>query len=428
MAKSKFKIFFSLILFAVIFFSTYAQGNSNQLYEYINYALQNDSRYMALEEKYIGSKAAIDLARSEKSIMFDLSGNNQLLNSELGGRDFSNSARIGIGASYKLFDNGVTNLSITSSGKESQAVLYELKQRKQEIILRSLLALDSFNRTSESIEIRIKSVEILNRQLRGAQLKYEIGDGTITDVALAQSRLASVQSGLVREKRVFQMVKSEMILIFGENTELESIDLDSYTINLPVSLESALEYGRNNNYSLLQRQTLFEREEKELAKSKKQFGPIISITSRVDYRNQRNFGSTGSFSSSETSPQVLLNFSLPLGTGGKSTALETIASSRLNQAYFEYHNTEKELAFLIRNSWESLELLEELKEYTGVAVTTAELALEGAIKERDAGIRPAIDVLTAEQRLLDSKIAFLNAERSVFSNKVSLASYLSLLR
>ena len=97
------------------------------------------------------------------------------------------------------------------------------------------------------------------------------------------------------------------------------------------------------------------------------------------------------------------------------------ASSRIRQSKhtsaqrrIEVLQAEREVRERVRNAWEQLRAARAIIESSEAQVRANEIALEGVRQEADVGSRTTLDVLDAEQELLDSQVELVRAQRDEY--------------
>ena len=103
---------------------------------------------------------------------------------------------------------------------------------------------------------------------------------------------------------------------------------------------------------------------------------------------------------------------MPLFTGGRSLA--AIAASRdVNNALVKnVHAASDALERTVIVAWNNVAATKSANAATREQITAAELALDGVRQENTLGTRTNLDVLNAEQALLDARVALVQAERN----------------
>jgi outer membrane protein len=132
-----------------------------------------------------------------------------------------------------------------------------------------------------------------------------------------------------------------------------------------------------------------------------------------DYINTVS-GNTGGFDRSGTQTTVGLNTRIPLYQGGLPSARIRQAQAIEGQVQEQVIGTERAVVANARASWAAYDAAQRAIASNQVAVSANELALEGARAERSVGTRTVIEVLNAEQELLNSQVQLVSARRDAY--------------
>jgi outer membrane protein len=133
----------------------------------------------------------------------------------------------------------------------------------------------------------------------------------------------------------------------------------------------------------------------------------------ADYLNQLTGGTNG-LSRSGTATSIGLSSQIPLFQGGLPAARIREAQALQGQAQEQLVGTERAVVQATRAAFARYEASERAIESNTVAVQANELALEGARAEQSVGTRTVLDVLNAEQELLNSQVALVTAKRDAY--------------
>jgi outer membrane protein len=109
-----------------------------------------------------------------------------------------------------------------------------------------------------------------------------------------------------------------------------------------------------------------------------------------------------------------LSASIPIFQGGLPAARIRQAQAQEGQTLEQVVGTERAVVQAARAAFANYEAAERQIEAQTVAVQANELALEGARAEQTVGTRTVLDVLNAEQELLNSQVSLVTAKRDAY--------------
>jgi outer membrane protein TolC len=113
----------------------------------------------------------------------------------------------------------------------------------------------------------------------------------------------------------------------------------------------------------------------------------------------------------KTTGQMKLSLSIPLYQKGSVYSRLRAAKQDARQSLQKLEETRRSVSEAAAKAWVSLETAKaRIKSYSA-QIEAAEIALEGVQREAAVGSRTVLDVLDAEQELLDAKISLVGANR-----------------
>ena len=140
--------------------------------------------------------------------------------------------------------------------------------------------------------------------------------------------------------------------------------------------------------------------------------PTISGVASGDYFNR--YRATISASSPGTATSVGANARVPIYQGGLPSARIRQAQAIEGQVLEQRIGTERSVVSVTRSAFADYKAAIEAVASSEVAVKANELALEGVRAENSVGTRSVLDVLNAEQELLNSQVILVTARRDAY--------------
>ena len=260
-------------------------------------------------------------------------------------------------------------------------------------------------RDEEAASIRRNNVRILARQELAAQTRFDVGAGTKTDVAQAQSRLAAAESGLAQADAQLQFSRANYERLVGHIP----IDLQAVPqFILPSTVGEAKDIALQNNPQLLAAYFGIEAAEANIDVARSASKPVVSLNG--SYGRQR--GQITSFDSADQGT-IAAQISVPIFSGGLNSSRRRQAELAKTRLGFELKDAERRVEASIIQLWAQLEAAKRVLISSQAQVRAAETAFEGVDLEQSVGTRTTLDVLDAEQEVLNAKLAVTEAERNV---------------
>lgn len=415
-------LFLASSLFGAVQAQTHAADEGNRHFQ--SELRQFLSRNAALEigeYELAATRADIEIVKSEKRPQLILSGSagyvEQLVTSSsvLSDRSSDGSARLTV--SQLLYDGGNASQRRRVREASSEAAKRSLDARFIEAINLAADHYFTLAAVSGKIGIRETGIRLLERVQRENELKFDIGEGTRTEIGFSSARLASRQRDLHLERFALEAASETYRHAFGALPLALNIDPPSCA-QLPQSFEAFEDRAVQQNPALLV--ALAEESEASLAveAARTVMGPRLSLEGGAVARRT----DLGGFFDRQSSLglEARLNLNMPLSSGRRKSAMRDKARQTYLVTSVRRQEIYRQLALAATLQWSEYQMIKDALSAAEKAVGYAELALEGASKERDAGLRSGLDVLRAEEGLLAAKVARVDLQARLSRSQVGL--------
>ncbi|MES2493065.1 MAG: TolC family outer membrane protein [Pseudomonadota bacterium] len=263
------------------------------------------------------------------------------------------------------------------------------------------------------------NVEVLDVNLTATRDRYEIGDLTRTDLAQSEARLAQSQGELRSSEAVLAASRETYIQLVG--TVPAGLEAPPPLPNMPASVEEAVAFALLNNPDLLaarERSTAAGYDTEVAGSGRLPKVSIFSSVDRTDYLNSYPLSRDQRF----TSAQVGVRLSIPLFQGGLPAAQQRQAQAREGVALEQEVGAEREVVAAVRSSYQQWQAALDVIQTSQAAVNAAALGLEGVRAENSVGNRTILDILNAEQELLNTQVLLVRARRNAYVAGFNLLS------
>jgi outer membrane protein len=272
------------------------------------------------------------------------------------------------------------------------------------------------------VDLNRAQVGVLQINLEATRDRFEIGDLTRTDVAQSEARLAQAVSSM--ESARANLIRSKEIYIQLVGKQPENLEAPPPLPNLPETPDSAVKVSLDNNPDVIAA-----RENREAAGFDRKAAnasrlPTVSVFTQGTYSNALNSISSNipgfQADNSSLSAQAGVRATIPLYQGGQPAAQIRQAQARLGQAQELEIAAEREAIAQTRAAYASWRASLDVIASSERAVAANELSLEGTRAENSVGNRTILDILNAEQELLNSKVQLVTARRNAYVAGFSL--------
>jgi outer membrane protein len=250
------------------------------------------------------------------------------------------------------------------------------------------------------LALNVNNERVLARQLEGTVARFGIGEVTKTDVAQADAALAGAKSTRQIAEGTLLTARASYKHLVGE---LPNVLVEPQPLKLPVkNEEEAAQLASANNPSVIA--ALFDdaanRDAIDVA-----FSALMPQVS-VQASGARNDNSGGP-GSRTIGGQVVLNASVPLYQGGAEYSRVRQARQNQQQTQMTLEDARRGAVQSATQAWETLEATQASLATTRAQIKSNALALEGVTREAGVGSRTTLDVLNAQQLLLNSQVTLV---------------------
>jgi outer membrane protein len=328
----------------------------------------------------------------------------------------------GINLSVPIYTGGAVRNGVLAAENRVQAGQAGLRATESAIFSAVVGAYMDVIRDESIVELNRAQVGVLQVNLEATKDRFEIGDLTRTDVAQSEARLQlaignmeGARSNLIRSKEIY------IQLVGNEPGDLEA---PPPLPNLPATPDDAVKVALDANPDLIAAREVREAALYDRRGANASRLPQVAGFTSGSYSN--NLGSIDSgtsgraFDTSNSSAQIGVRATVPLYSGGQPAAQIRQAQARLGQAQEQEIAAEREAIAQTRASYASWRASLQVIAASERAVSANELSLEGTRAENSVGNRTILDILNAEQELLQSKVQLVTARRNAYVAGFSL--------
>jgi outer membrane protein len=323
---------------------------------------------------------------------------------------------VGPEASVPIYNGGATRNSVRAAETRVGAGQANLRATESAIFSSVVATYMDVIRDESVVELNRAQVGVLQVNLEATRDRFEIGDLTRTDVAQSEARLALAISNM--ESARANLIRSKEIYIQLVGREPGALEAPPPLPNLPETPDMAVEVALEQNPDLIaaKQQVTAAGYDRSAANTARL--PRVSAFAQGNYANP--LGSLGSANIGNFLQQDSLSATLgvqatiPLYQGGRPAAQLRQANARLSQVQELEIATERDVIAQTRAAYASLRASNDVITASERAVSANELSLEGVRAENTVGNRTILDILNAEQELLNSKVQLVLARRNAY--------------
>lgn len=343
-------------------------------------------------------------------------GVNQNIYSNRAGFGSGRNVNAGVDVSYPLFEGGATRNRIGAANERVAAGRAALRATEGDVFTDAVSVYMDVIRDRMIVNLNQNQVRVLETNLQATRDRFEVGDLTRTDVAQSEARLALARSTLATAEGRLRGSEEAYRRVIGELPA--DLQPPPPLPPLPATPDEAVEIALANNPDLISIAAQIRAAGRDVSVVRADRLPTVSGVTSGDYTNylgsaDEQFGGIGN-ANSITSSAVGVQARIPIYQGGVVGARVRQAQAVQSQLLERGIETERFVIASARAAFASYRAALEAIESNEVAVAANTLALEGTRAEQTVGTRNVLDVLNAEQELLNSQVALVTARRDAY--------------
>ncbi len=312
---------------------------------------------------------------------------------------------VGITGTQTLFNGFQTGNSVRQAESQVSAARETLRLIEQNVLLNAATAYMNLLRDTAILELQKKNVEVLAEQLRQTRDRFTVGEVTRTDVAQAESRLAAGRSQVANAESNFIAARAFYRQVIG--VEPGKLAPASPVDRLsPATLRGAIASGESRNPNVTAAMFGIDVQALQVKINEGALFPTLTVTANAEQRWNVSPNVVERFEGS-----VIGQLSVPIYQGGSEYATIRQSKETLAQTRLDMETARDQARADVVQAWGQLDAAKAQILATQAQVTAAEIALNGVREEARVGQRTTLDVLNAQQELVNARVALVTAQR-----------------
>jgi outer membrane protein len=324
---------------------------------------------------------------------------------------------LGVNAQFlvPVYSGGAIRNGINAAKQRIEAGQADLRNTEATVFSQVVAAYMDVLRTEALAALSANNVAVLRTNLEATSDRFQIGDVTITDVAQSRSRLAVAEGDFQQAEANLIAARETYARLVGRAPgELEA---PPPLPGLPDAVGEAIVTALENNPNLIAAKQRAEAAGFDTKVAGAGRLPTIGLFANGDYTNF--FGTLGgpvaaNFLQNETTANAGVRLTIPLFQGGLPAARQRQAGARESAAMEDVIASERQVIAETRSTFSSWQAANAVIRSSQAAVDAAELSLEGVRAENSIGNRTILDVLNAEQELVNARAQLVTARRNAY--------------
>ncbi|AXT26605.1 transporter [Ruegeria sp. AD91A] len=303
----------------------------------------------------------------------------------------------GLGLTQLLYDGGASILGKQSAQETVLSTRQTLIDIEQQVLIRAANAYLGVLLQEETVAIRQNNVDVSAEELRASNDRFEVGEVTRTDVALSEAQLASSQADLAVARGELSIAQAEYVNAVGKAPG-RTAGQPSLP-NLPRSEAEAISLAQRNHPAILSAQHQVRAFDLIVQQQRANLGPNVSLNADAGVRESYD---NNDYVNDAT---VSLDFTQPIYAGGRLAANVRRAMANRDASRANLLNVQKNITQGVTDRYAAFQAASASLRASTERVRASQVAFDGIREEATLGARTTLDVLNAQQDLLDAQLA-----------------------
>lgn len=329
-----------------------------------------------------------------------------------------NNLQAALSASLTIYDGGKSRDAINSTENQILAGRENLRAAEQNLLLNATIAYHDVIRGQQVVQSGQNSVRVLEQQLQAANDRFEVGATTRTDVSLTEARVAAAKSALAANRGALVAAQEAFRAIVG--VAPVSLSTPAALPNLPRTQGEAESIAMREHPTLKAARYLETASEIDLSRARKVRVPTVALNGSLSY-------SDDNYSDALAGVGIGVSAQMPLYQGGALSSIIRQSATLMERRKAETQNAMAGVRQQVAQAWSNLQVANLSISAYQAQVRAAQAAYDGVSQETRLGARTILDLLDAEQELLNAKTGLSGGQRDVRIAGYALLAAMGLL-
>ena len=331
-------------------------------------------------------------------------------NGGVNGNGFANGGSFPKQAALTITENVFNGNRTVNGVRQAESQVLEAREQtrttEQNTLQNGATAYMNVLRDTAILDLDRNNIIVLEEQLRETRRRLAVGEVTVTDMAQADASLATARSTyFTAQANLLTSIGNYRQVIGTEPRQLQPArPIDAI---LPSTLEEAIDVSLAEHPAIQAAFHNVDVAELQVKLNEGMLYPTLNLVGTVQAADQYNGIPTARYFNAS----VLAQLNVPIYTGGDTYASIRQAKELLAQARLQADLQRTVVRANVVSNWGLLESSKAVTQASRAAVRSSEVALDGVREEAKAGQRTTLDVLNAQQALLQTRVALVSAER-----------------
>lgn len=317
---------------------------------------------------------------------------------------------LGLTLVQPIFRGFQTQNTVRSAESSVLAEREVLRDSEQTVMLDAVTAFVDVIQNLALVRLQEANLKFLSEQVKASQDRFQVGEGTQTDVAQAQASEAQAEADLASARAAVQTARAQFRAITG--LEAKKLVLQPVGEKVrPKGLDVALTVAQKEHPAILATIHNVDVAIFNVKALEGQTLPQVDLQAGLSRDYTYGGVTVGSPRYTDTA-SVQLNMTVPIYQGGLVSSQVRQAKEDLGGARIQVDLNRDNIRAQVVSSWYDLEAAEAAINSARTAVVANQLAVNGVVEEQRVGQATTLDVLQQQSLLIDAQTTLVQAERN----------------
>lgn len=316
-----------------------------------------------------------------------------------------NTKTAGVVITQPLYTGGQVSANVDAAKSAQSSQTAVLNAEEERVFLDVATVYSDVVRDQAVLKLQQNNLDVLNRQLGATQAQFQNGEVTHTDVAQAEARVAGAQAALIQAQGALATSQAAYLRVVG----MQPGTLEQAAIPEPLpSSEAETVQLAQTNYPVLAASYAENSAQQQVEAVAGKQKPDIELTGQLLEARDPQI-----FLSRMDTRSIMLTFSMPLYSGGALDAEKHAAEQRASASHDELLDAQRQAKLDAVNAWQDYQTANAQLNAIHSQIQAEQVAAQGVRDEAAVGERTTLDVLNADQELLNARVNQIRAQRDL---------------
>ena len=323
----------------------------------------------------------------------------------------------GVTVNETIFNGNKTISSIRQAELQVFGSREQLRNTEQNTLLAGVTAYMDVLRDTAILDLDRNNVQVLQEQLRETSDRFTVGEVTRTDVAQAEASLSSAQATALSAESTLEASIARYRQVIGDQPT-NFAPVRPIMKPLPKTLPEAISISQVEHPAITASLHGVDAAQLQIKIAESALYPTVGVSGSIT--NQ--FDASGIPGFHQVAAQVTGQITIPIYQGGAEYAATRQAKEGLSQQELQADSARDQVRAAVVTAWGANQAAVGVVRAARAAVSANEVALAGVREEAKVGQRTTLDVLNAQQALLNARVQLVSAEHDEVVDSYSVLS------